>query len=319
MSTDNQMSGFHTYSVSDESNFSEATRRDLERIIINFTKLPKVQALLALYDRLSDHLTDPTAHEFDISIYQNDLVKQLYRAYRDIGYTGDVGAMLRSIIKEIQVATRQDVEEGYSTVKAIPAVEARYMMQQHAISEKAHSDLVNAFVPDAVVAFEPSIHICEMFNGEDRYLYNEGYGLDKWNDTEGTIYFAFANEYSTEPQDIFSFVCPYEEISVQYRYTNGVPRLVFYNKTTGFIRRELFSLPFAQNGLDRVVISYDRTKVVVKDLLREAKMPREVLDITPVALKLYQPLTKPGTPSGLREWIYYPQATASKNMNFFLN
>lgn len=310
-----QMSGFHTYTTTNESEFSDRSRRDLEEIIVKFTKLPKVQALLTFYDQVKDHLQDKTAHDLDMTSYQSELIRQLYRAYRDAGYTGDVGAMLKSIYKDIKVGTHADVQAGWSTTKALNAVEMRYILDQHSSDSSAHPELVATFKPDAIVYAEPIYHLSYLLNKNDSYLLDDGLTLDGWNDAEGTLYFSFMYQKETT-NELFSLVGSDVTYTFTIAYTDTEATL---HLTDGTNDNLILTLPYPTSGLDRIALTYDKDKLVFRDLVGSASFNRSSLVIHPVALKLLLPLSCIGSAEGIREIVYYNQAIASDDLNFFLN
>ena len=117
----NKVSNFSEISTYKYDRFNEMVLSQLEQIIINFTNLPRVQALIQFYDTVDKHIFhEPKAHGFSINPYKSELINQLYQVYLNFGYTGDVKQMLFSFIKNIEIATHEDINYGWDKTKALP-------------------------------------------------------------------------------------------------------------------------------------------------------------------------------------------------------
>lgn len=306
------MEQFHTYSTYTYRNFSERMISDLEQMICNFSKLPRYQALTKFYDELQAHLNNPKAHNFDIGPYTQTLLQQMYQAYLNAGYTGNINDMLNSLIKNVSVATAKDSQASYSTTKAETVQGFHTRLGNHNRLRKAHNSLYQQFVRQGIPGLEPYWYYNYELNNFPGEV-GEEYPLKGWDQKAGTIFMQLNYRDQEEPVQLFELNDSGIALRFSLEFINGVVKIVVrYGNVT-----KVITPPFPGGGTDKLVLSYTPELIVIRDLLTTIQAMNPVAHFNPTTITLQTAFGNSGT--CLSELAYYPVSTNKSEMLFFLN
>lgn len=325
-----KVSGFHSIDVIRYDGFTERMLSDLEVIITNFYNLPKVQAMIQFYDDLSNHLfNSPGAHDIDITPWSPELIQQLYRTYRSSGFVGTKQDMLSSIAKFIEIGSMEDYIAGFSDKKAVNVLGWQYLFKKHSADKHAHKSIFEIIQPNAVLNREPGFYFSHLFGDQFQIFQTDGgYTITSWNQNSGTLYFDFLYDFTensdteavTETLFTLAFVGFNLVVTYSYDAVNKAKLHFSIHKTT-LVTPEIqdlyiLKLPFDTKGYDRVVWSYDKNTIQIRDLLSSVSIPNPIKS-SPFSLNLGIPLDNKGT--ALREISYYRIQSTEDEQLFFLN
>lgn len=331
MSENTAVSGFHTLDTTQYLGFTEKFISTFEEILTNFTQLPKTQAILSFYDTLTQHIRDPQAHDLDLSAISGELVKQLYRAYRDNGFTGSITDMLLGIIKTIEIATIEESKLGVDVTKAINVPDWQAIYQQHQTNRRAHRHIYETLQPYAAFNHAPSFYLSYYFQQQNELYEEDGYTITRWNPNEGTIYTHFGLSYhdSNEIMHNGMGIMDLWSLSAIDRITTC--RIYFdVASTVAYVYLETqwrnsgrthitpyLALPFSTDIEEKLVVIYRHDQITLRNSLASITTTNQLGTTAPYLLTLSQPLLARGT--GIREISHYDVAADQNEQLFFLN
>ena len=304
--------------------FSERVMSDLEIIIQNFYKLPKVQAMMQFGEDLRVHLyQSPNDHDLDISPWHDRLIKQLYRTYRLSGYTGSIKDMLFSIDKVIDIAKHVDITAGYTKTKAVDLGGWRWLFDKHSTERLSHYDRFDDLQPSEVLNLYPGFSFSHFIKENFDPYKTTGYPIDSWNDSAGTLLVDLHYDLS----NVGTIIQQFNILSLEFATTSFLIRLIakagsfkcrgyVVDKTSG-AETALFTttLPVDPIGYTPLLLVYADKKITIRDLLSNITIGNPFSE-APYKLKLFQPLGETGT--CIREVTYYREAATTAQQLFFL-
>ena len=314
----NKVSNFSEISTYKYDRFNEMVLSQLEQIIINFTNLPRVQALIQFYDTVDKHIFhEPKAHGFSINPYKSELINQLYQVYLNFGYTGDVKQMLFSFIKNIEIATHEDINYGWDKTKALPLSGWNTLFKKHDENPKAHQELYDLFNQYGVKCLEPYFYFnyCGLDND---VLFNQtDFIVDKWNQNRGTLYCEFKlnkNNLVNNALTLFRLKALDKEIKFEIQLIDEKLYLAFNSGSNLYLLKS----PIETKGLDRFIITYDENMCEFRNLIDHKVITDfKFNNFNPFAM--YGDLSISHSDTAIRELAYYPVVTKSNDQLFFLN
>ena len=294
------ITGFHTISTLNYKGFDERVLSDLEQIIVDFTGLPRVQALITFYVTVRDHLLSCDTHGLKIANFKGVLIRQLYQAYRDAGFTGSIGEMLTNIVSGLKVASIADITAGYSERKVTPAPGWKYLAD-------AHEDDLNAhlrFKELTPTNYNPALYE------------TGGYTIDQWNTSCGSLYLDFTYDFTNDKNGkvLFDIDFLQHHLLVSISYTTSSTMTI--TVTFGDVVKTI-TVTTGPIGCDRLLIIYNQGDLLIRDETTSIHLTCNLADILPVALILHTTLGTTGT--SIREFSYYPVALTSTEQLFLLN
>lgn len=314
----NKVSNFSEISSYKYDKFNEMVLSQLEQIIINFTNLPRVQALIQFYDTVNNHIFhEPKAHGFSINPYKSELINQLYQVYLNFGYTGDPKQMLFSFIKNIEIATHEDINYGWDKTKALPLSGWNTLFKKHDDNPKAHQELYDLFNQYGVKFLEPYFYFnyCGLDND---VLFNQNdFTIDKWNQNRGTLYCEFNLSKSNITDNVltlFRLKALDKEIKFEVQVIDGKLYLAFNSGSNIYLLKS----PIETKGLDRFIITYDENMCEFRNLI-DHKVIKDFDFNHFNPFVMHGDLNISHNDTAIRELAYYPVVTRSNDQLFFLN
>ena len=327
-------SGFHSLDTVHYEGFQDSFLSNFEEILRNFTKLPKTQAIVTFLDRLRDHLQDRDGHDLQLSKLEDiehDLTKQLYKAYREYGNDGSVGDMYHQILKDVEVATLEEALLGISRDKAINVPAWQELIARHDRQARSHKELFDTLQPKSAFNVSPTFYFSYYLQQLQELYEDDEYTIDTWNPEEGTIYFSVGYNYQDFPEladatvgtiPIWSLEFIDRTITCSIQIDKSVEKAFLTLRTVhrdgNRVRQSpALPLPFVSNIVENVVLTYDGTRMRLRDTLYEGTDIDIFEKQIPYALKLHLPLTNSG--SGIREISHYNLSAQRSAQLFFLN
>ena len=314
----NKVSNFSEISSHKYDKFNEMVLSQLEQIIINFTNLPRVQALIQFYDTVNNHIFhEPKAHGFSINPYKSELINQLYQVYLNFGYTGDAKQMLFSFIKNIEIATHEDINYGWDKTKALPLSGWNTLFKKHDDNPKAHQELYDLFNQYGVKFLEPYFYFnyCGLDND---VLFNQtDFTIDKWNQNRGTLYCEFNLNKSNITDNVltlFRLKALDKEIKFEVQVIDEKLYLAFNSGSNIYLLKS----PIETKGLDRFIITYDENMCEFRNLI-DHKVIEDFNFNHFNPFVMHGDLNISHNDTAIRELAYYPVVTRSNDQLFFLN
>ncbi len=318
------MSGFTGYDTVKFTGFNDRVLTNLESIINAFIQLPKVQAATQFYDALKQHISlckEP--HQLTMDVYKAKLIMLLYKYYRNVGYTGTVSDMLRSIVKNIEIASDEEVAEGYDYQKAVNTVSWRKLFAAHLDNVAAHQQLVDTYAPNPAINLEPAFYFSYSFGSLNNIYREENYTPTQWNRRAGTLFLGYHYDFEGEELEDESymdlirltFLGFYVKLYVKYDHLESKRYLVLETNYSG--EWETFSLELIDNlsGTEQILLIYQNHQLVMKSADNEITINDPFHHTVPTDLSFYSPITE----DSLRELAYYPVAIDATEQKFFLN
>lgn len=309
------ITGFHTISTLNYKGFDERVLSDLEQIIVDFTGLPRVQALIAFYATVRDHLLSCDTHGLKIANFKGVLIRQLYQAYRDAGFTGSIGEMLTNIVSGLKVASIADITAGYSERKVTPAPGWKYLADAHEDDLNAHLRFKELTPTNCGPLMEPSFYFTPKFYNPALYE-TGGYTIDQWNTSCGSLYLDFTYDFTNDKNGkvLFDIDFLQHHLLVSISYTTSSTMTI--TVTFGDVVKTI-TVTTGTIGCDRLLIIYNQGDLLIRDETTSIHLTCNLADILPVALILHTTLGTTGT--SIREFSYYPVALTSTEQLFLLN
>lgn len=324
------VSGFHSYDAVKYHGFTSKNMSDLERIIATFTHLPKTQAVLAFYDQIRDHLGEKDGHHLDISQLSDELVRQLFYTYRQMGYTGSREDMIHAMVKTIEVGSVDDVLAGMSTKKAVNVPGWLAKFKEHSTDPEAHASFFDSLLPNDALNVDPDFYISYFFGEQNFLLEEEGYTITDWNKKHGTLYMALAYNFtdvtSVVEQTFLTLKFLNRTIDFVVSYEPSIHKAnVFLYETNKITKKILgaITLPFEDKGYDRLVLIHEQDKCFLRSMLvTTPTFDNPFGNDTPIALELAAPIQLNANAKDkitIREVAHYPIAASISEQLFFLN
>lgn len=308
-----EMSGFNAYEAFNNQ-ISESSLSELNHIINALLKHDKTIKILKLQDDIKLHLNkSPDAHDLDISKYSEDLLIQLYRHYREMGYTGTLNEMLLQLEKDVTVGDHTDMVAGYDSKKAVNVVEWQWRFDRHQNDQYAHEQLLDVFRPDYILNIRPTLSIDYRYNYDINPV---DLNIPYWNESDGTINIEISTD-SASPID--SDIVNITDGS----HTIKVHLLINTNVQIQFIIDDnVVGTSTYDNGvptlfINRISITYNAQRISFRDLFRTIVIDRPSYSFIPN--KIYSDLTIRKDSNGLRALMLYRQGISILEQNFFLD
>ena len=298
--------------------FNENILSQLVQIVVNFTNLPRVQALIQFYDTVNNHIFhEPKAHNFSITPYKSELLNQLYQVYLNFGYTGDIKQMLFSFIKNIEIASHEDINFGWNKTKALNLQGWNTLFQKHDSNPKAHQELYDLFNQYGVKTLEPYFYFncCGLDNNN---LFNQNdFTIDQWNQNRGTLYCEISinkSDLSDNELTLFTINSLKQNINFKIQIIDEKLYLVFNTGSNSYLLKS----PINTYGIDRFILTYDEKGCEFRNIVDHVEIKDfKFIDFEPYAIHGDLNISKNKT--AIRELAYYPVVTKSNDQLFFLN
>ena len=145
--------------------------RDIGAIINTLVTTGRVSQLKTLIDMLYSHVEnrEEAPHGFGIDYFKNELIAQLFKGYRLLGYTGDLTDMWTRLFTTIEVATLADAVHKHEDTKAVTAPKFKVMFDMHERSLNSHLGTLAEFMPKGVYNKPPSISLRDDYMSDPYY------------------------------------------------------------------------------------------------------------------------------------------------------
>lgn len=312
------LSGFLQLATERYPNWTQQFLAEIEEILVNVYQHKNVVRMETFREDFVKHLYhDPEAHNLDITPWKDKLIYQLYIEYRRCGYTGSIVDMLFTILKIIEIATDGDLSLGISETKAINPPQWRFLFNKHDGRQKAHEPRFDRFVNISAMRYDVAFSFNHMFPENYAPFITDGYTLNTWNHSSGTLHFEFIydvnfNNIPTYPLLTFKTMNG-EEAKIVLKND-----LVYLDTPTTRLR-----VPFSYTpeGIEKVVLTYNQNSITLRDQLTdETVYNKDHFFRQPmVSMFIDQPLQQIGSPVAVREVTYYPTDASREEQVFFLN
>lgn len=318
-----KVTGFHSIDSIRFEGFTEQLLSEFERVIASFYQQPTMQAMATFHDDLRAHIyCTSRCHSIDLSPFAPELIKQLFRAYRDAGFKGTVTDMFLSIVKLIEIGSHDDVLAGISQHHALNILGWQYLFNAHRCDKQAHSRIFDLIQPHDALNREPVFHF-DACLPEYYDVYKEhGYTIPGWNRLSGTLFFDFLYDNTSADEskvvELFSINFLTYKLWFDVNYSKSVKGhlQIRREQNNTFTLLTEIELPFEGHGYDRFLLSFVHDELLIRDLLKTVRIKNFFVG-SPLSLHLEAPLGHTGT--AMREISYYRTATSPDEQLFFLN
>ena len=321
LSADYPVMGFHTYEALTPVGFTPRVIQELEQLIIKFTHSSKVHLLLKFYQDLKDHIyRSPNAHQLNIEEWKEELLQQLYYLYRQAGFNGSQQEMLLNVIKNIEIATAEDLLRPVSKYKAVGTDFWRSLAEQHSNDPNAHPYLYKFFHNNYEVFNRQPVIYLDYTYPENLSYYENDFNLDDtWDPNGGTFLFGISyNSPSVITQTLYSIQFNNKVFRIDYAFDDSG-----YSKLMCFMRDEISDnlmydkiLEYAQSGVTGLVLAYNRASVM---FLCEDDFDVVVTQFPvekPLSTSIHVPIAARGL--AIRKFAYYTTQASAEEAKFLL-
>lgn len=184
-----EVSGFSCISTERYEGFTDRTIDNLYRIAVGLEQSDRYKAVDKILKDIYKHLDGEYPHRFNLSA--TDVIDQLYGTYRELGYDKDKNQFLKDVIKNIEIASTDEVASGVIYDKAVSADEWYRYWTDHLKSLGAHINIRDTISPNKCVNRYPVLHYDHT---SQRYMNLTCPMEDTWNTVGMTVVFRVTNE-----------------------------------------------------------------------------------------------------------------------------
>lgn len=307
---------------------TETFINDIAGILEKLTSTGNVGRFFAMRDMLMDHISDKehAPHGFNISYFKDELIRELYKAYKLNGGSGDIYEMYQAIFQHIPIVTHAEAVKGENDTKAVSAPKFKLQFDKHSRDLDSHYGTLKSFMSDAAFNYTPTISLLSRYI--DKSFYQEYFQPDgtfiymvkpqEWNPFAGTIVLAFSHIEVATKQILFDIRGGTKRYRAFIEPDNHlrISRVGFGEtlETTVFD----FTLELPTGGNKKLVFSYDRNKIMARYSIGTTLSIDTKSDINATIVNIPAPFHVTEGKCRVREFIYYPICTQNEDEMIFL-
>lgn len=247
--------------------------RDVGSIIDTLITTGRVKQLKDLIDLLFMHVEnrEELPHGFGVEYFKNELIAQLFKGYRLLGYTGDLTDMWMRLFTHIETATLVDAVHNHEDTKAVSAPKFKVMFDAHERSLNSHFGALAEFMPKGIYAEPPTISLRDD-HMEDPYYDNirqeDGSYLYQVQSNEtsaslGTVVLEFTYTEISDVTPLMTFnLSDSRSIAIEITTDTLIGKVI----TTGGVEDIIFTYPLSltELGSRKFLFGYNSTEIVIR-------------------------------------------------------
>lgn len=318
----------HITTTGGHAQITETFINDVAGILENLTTTGNIGRFFAIQEMLMDHISDKehAPHGFNISYFKDELIRELYKAYKLNGGAGDIVDMYKAIFQAIPIVTHAEAVKGEEDTKAVNAPKFQLLFRKHSKDFESHYGALKSFMSDAAFNHTPTIALLSRYI--DKQYYQEYFQPDgtfiymvkeqEWNPFAGTIVVAFTHVEVTTKQILIDMRGGTKRYRVYIDTDNHL-----YVSRVGFgeaLETVIFDFPLElpTGGNKKLVIAYNRNKIMARYSIGDMLSMDTKADINATIVNIPAPFHATEGKCRIREFIYYPICAESEDEMIFL-